>query len=209
MHKIARPDVGPSCLARYRHGQHRWRDLTTDERGEIWEYLDAMQGKRCAYCEVGLKHPKRHIEHFEKRDNAPQLTFAWNNLFGSCNRQATCGNHKDRCHHNTADLIKPDRDNPDDYLLFSYNGDVTSCPGLTATQKKRAEETIRVFNLNNSTNLVPMRRQAARNYRKTVEALLELAKECDRDEVEQLFQDELSAICGLPFTSTLRHLLQG
>ncbi|NEX17772.1 MAG: TIGR02646 family protein [Halochromatium sp.] len=99
MHQLTRPSA-PGCLRRYRYGRNTWCDVSPDEKTEIWRSLDLMQDYRCAYCEASLKtksgQPEGHIEHFRQRKHHPQGTFDWQNLFGSCNRQESCGKHKDR-----------------------------------------------------------------------------------------------------------------
>lgn len=77
MHRMHRDQQAPACLGRYQHGQHQWcmQSPTYAERTEIWEKLNAMQGNRCAYCEVGISEGQRHIEHFRQRRCHSQGTF--------------------------------------------------------------------------------------------------------------------------------------
>ncbi|WP_163371957.1 retron Ec78 anti-phage system effector HNH endonuclease PtuB [Endozoicomonas acroporae] len=210
MHKLDRPQ-SPGCLSQYHYGRNQWRDLSNDDRQAIWSSLETMQGERCAYCECDLQQHGRHIEHFRQRSghNYPQGTFQWANLFGSCNREESCGKHKDRYRgYNYQDLIKPDIDNPDDYLIFVPDGTIQIRQGLTAQQYQKASETLRVFNLNADNGpLRWMRNQAAAGYLKLAEELLELATELEQDEWLPLYHTELEQIKGLPFETAIRHAL--
>jgi uncharacterized protein (TIGR02646 family) len=109
----------------------------------------------CAYCEDLIRSANgKHVEHFRRKNKThgfPELTFTWNNLFLSCESPRHCGHYKDRPggdSYNPDDLVKPDEDEPDKYLYFHSNGEVRPRVGIDSTAKYRAEETIRVFNLN-------------------------------------------------------------
>ncbi len=138
MHLLRRADA-PACLANYRHGVDRWDHTcpSSDEREQIWVQLDAMQHERCAYCEKNLSRAC-HIEHFGQRRSYPQGTFAWDNLFGSCDRPDSCGRHKDNCGpYDHADLIKPDVEDPEHYLVFVATGAVQVRSDLNAATDAR------------------------------------------------------------------------
>jgi uncharacterized protein (TIGR02646 family) len=115
MHKLTRP-TPPNCLSKYQHGRDNWRRLiNAGHVGEIWLQLDLMQQHRCAYCESAIKTDKEnsnsHIEHFRQRrtNSYPQGTFVWSNMFGSCDRQESCGKYKDNLpEYDHRDLIKMD-----------------------------------------------------------------------------------------------------
>ena len=94
MHRLQR-GAAPICLARYRHGRDNWSALDGADRTEIWQTLEAMQSQRCAYCEAAIAEGNRHIEHFVQKGRDPRVTFQWDNLFGSCNREDSCGKYKD------------------------------------------------------------------------------------------------------------------
>ena len=139
MHKLHRDPQAPSGL-NYRHGVHTWGNgiPTRQEKAEIWVKLIAMQGERCAYCEGPMPESSRHIEHFQQRSRSPQNTFLWNNLFGSCNRRDTCGNHKDQCgNYPHADLIKPDEEDPEHFLVFGKADRKSGAPAAPAFTEAR------------------------------------------------------------------------
>lgn len=155
MRALHRSDTSvPSCLARYQSGRDHWGDLSRDKThyAEVVACLHRMQGARCAYCECDLSRESQppHVEHFEQRSRAPALTFEWTNLFRSCSHTTRCGKHKDEQagSYPPAVLLKPDRDNPREYLEFNVDGEVGPRSGVISGGAARARETIRVFNLN-------------------------------------------------------------
>ena len=208
MHKLERPEV-PPCLDAYQRGPQDWRRIGSEDKREIWEWLDTMQAGRCAYCEDQLSSnpSRRHIEHFRKRSDFPRSTFQWENLFGSCKRSDRCGVFKDQTKHDPDDLIKPDVHDPDDYLRFLSDGRIVPRSGLPADPRLRAEETLRVFNLDHEHGALRwMRYKAVRGYLSTAH---ELAEWCALDEklYTECLRDELEAISGQPFETAIRHLL--
>ena len=214
MHQLIRPIAPPACLTRYRHGANQWADVTSAEKAEIWEQLDAMQQGRCAYCECALLvqngHYVAHIEHFRQRGRYPQGTFEWANLFGSCNRQNSCGKHKDECgaYHHTV-LIKPDIEDPDYFFLFVADGSIAIRQGLSATERQRAAETLRILNLDAQHGaLRQMRSSAVQGYIQTAEELAAMSADFPEDEWLDLLQQELAAVEHLPFVTAIKHILK-
>lgn len=214
MHQLERPEA-PTCLSKYRHSRHQWKDLTAEDKNEIWQQLEKMQLKRCAYCECKMiLHPERqdvHIEHFRPKSTYPQGTFEWKNLFGSCIHQDSCGRHKDHCGpYDTNDLIKPDEEDPEAYFLFVSDGTIVPRQGLSEKDKKRAEVTLQVFNLDaKHGRLQSMRRSAVSPYLDTAETLLEIAQAYGEDAYNSSLQGELEDIKALPFVTAIKHVLMG
>lgn len=208
MHKLHRDPVPPACLARYQHGREQWgmQSPAGPERVEIWTKLEAMQGQRCAYCEAGIVEGDRHIEHFRQRSRYPQGTYAWDNLFGSCNRSGTCGKHKDDCGNYThTDLIKPDIEDPEAFLAFSPDGSVHPRKNLSPADQHRAEETIRILNLNGV--LRRIRYSELCGYVQTAETFAEMAANFDESEWLPLLQDEINQTAHLPYATAIKHVL--
>lgn len=212
MHKLDRP-TAPSCLKNYQHGQHNWGHVSHDDKNEIWQQLDIMQQKRCAYCEATLENNngdrKAHIEHLRQRDRYPQGTFQWQNLFGSCNRQHSCGNYKDKLPpYNHKDIIKMDEENPEDFFLFITDGTIAINSNLSEQDTRRAQETLRIFNLDSTHgSLRQMRASAIQGYIQTAEELLQLAEEFDTEDWDYLLEEELEQIKLLPFATAIKHTL--
>jgi len=179
---------------------------TGPERAEIWTQLDAMQGQRCAYCEADIVEGDREIEHFRQRSRYPQGTYAWDNLFGSCKRTDTCGKHKDTCGPYThTDLIKPDIEDPEAFLVFSPDGAVHPRANLSPADRHRAAETIRIFNLNGV--LRQIRRSELCGYLQTAESFAEMAANFDESEWLPLLQSELDNTAHLPYATAIKHVL--
>lgn len=186
---------------------------TPVERAEIWEKLNAMQGSRCAYCEVMIAPGERHIEHFRQRNRYSQGTFDWSNLFGSCERKGTCGDHKDKCgSYDHTLLIKPDTEDPDEFLVFDAHGGVNPKARLSERDHARAEVTIRILNLTGEKTGLRYQRQAAvQGYLQFLDVWASLAAELPEDEwwplVEEDLNAQLQATAHLPFVTTIRHVL--
>jgi uncharacterized protein (TIGR02646 family) len=208
MHKLQRGNA-PTCLSNYRHGKNNWSEVTPTEKASIWNALEAMQGTLCGYCEADISNGQKHIEHFQQKSRAPAVTFLWSNLFGSCNRDDSCGKHKDRCAtYNPTDLIKPDVDDPESFFVFVSDGTIAVRKGLSQQDTRRANETLRIFNLDAQHGpLRRMRQQAAAGYLQTGEVLLSLASEYPPEEWQPLLDGELAATAHLPFATTIKHTL--
>ncbi|MDN3222535.1 retron Ec78 anti-phage system effector HNH endonuclease PtuB [Pseudomonas nunensis] len=211
MRKLVRGE-GPRCLTRYKNGVDRWSldSPTREERGQIWEYLQAVHDTRCAYCEADISNGNAHLEHFRQRDRFPPGTFAWSNLFGSCNREASCGKFKDSCGaYDHAVLIKPDDEDPDDYFVFVSDGTISVRADIDNASRHRATETLRIFNLNAENGaLRQIRREAVRPHLDTAQALMEILLENPEIEGLQAFIDEeIQKTACLPFATAIRHSL--
>jgi uncharacterized protein (TIGR02646 family) len=209
MRKLNRADINePACLANYQHGHHQWDDVTGENKAQIRQQLQHMQGRRCAYCEGSLDALGSHIEHFRRKapGHFPQLTFAWCNLFWSCDQPDSCGHYKDHGAgtYDVNDLIDPCVDNPDTFFRFRTDGTVNVRSDLGAADKHKAEETLRVFNLNPHWGRLRNMRKAA------VSAYVSFVDGCvgfSAGELHDFFRDELAAAATLPFFTAIRHVL--
>lgn len=207
MRKLQR-GAAPVCLSKFRHGVNNWTDVSPADKAEIWQELEAMQGKCCAYCESLITPEKRHIEHFRQKAGHvfPQGTFLWSNLFGSCMRKESCGTHKDNSlPYDPTLLIKPDSEDPEHYLVFDQHGGVNPRKNLNETNSLRAQETIRIFNLD--TPLRASRRSQIRGYVETAEAIAELAQTLPEVEWLPLLEQEIADTAHLPFATAIKHVL--
>ncbi|WP_343741506.1 retron system putative HNH endonuclease [Herbaspirillum huttiense] len=194
-------------MGNYQHGQHNWNDVTAADKQEIWRALDAMQGQRCAYCEADISHGERHIEHFRQKGRDATQTFAWRNLFGSCNCEDTCGKYKDKQPvYAPAALIKPDDEDPEYFLRFHSDGTISMCSGISTAEQQRASETRRLFNLD--AGALRWRRYAAAiGYLETVEEIAQLAA-TDPDLAATYLANEIAITAHLPFATAIKHTLQ-
>lgn len=209
MRKLDRTTIpAPNCLAQYTHGQQTWTNVGAAEKAAIRAHLEQMQGRRCAYCEGSLDALGNHIEHFRNKDQHPQLTFDWANLYWSCDKWDSCGHHKDNGAgaYNVGDLIDPCCDDPDRYLKFRSDGTISVRTGLAVGDERKAHETIRVFSLDAEWGrLRQMRMQAVMPYVEDATAAVEMG--CSPEEVREFFAAELQATANLPFSTAIRHVL--
>ena len=213
MHYLPRDPQPPACLAKYQHGRDQWNmsSPTPPERTQIWDKLNAMQGQRCAYCEVGIHRGSQEIEHFRQRSRYPEGTFDWHNLFGACKDKGTCGDHKDKCgDYDPALLIKPDVEDPDHFLVFDAHGGIHPKKDLSPQDHARAEATIRILNLTGQ-GLRYQRQAAAKGYLQFLEQLDEYASQFPEEEwrpiEKQELAQELTQTAHLPFATAIRHTL--
>lgn len=142
----------PHCDINFKNYEilgNRWDLLNKnkEDKATIKALLLEMSHYRCSYCEIEIQDSSSHIEHLARRQCYPKKTFDWNNLFCSCNTQETCGSYKDnekKYTGDSSDLIKPDTDNPKDYLnINSQDGSF-----YEKEEEPKASKTIEYFNLN-------------------------------------------------------------
>lgn len=210
MHKLAR-GLEPECLRRYRNSGITWDDESNDKT-PVHQALQEMQGYFCAYCEASIiNHDNRHIEHFRKRQHFPQKTFEWANLFWSCSNSCSCGQHKDAQAtgaYSPDNLIKPDEDDPEDFFLFLSTGKIEVRAGLPSDMLRKAEETLRVFNLNGTNSgLVPRRRIAVKGYLDSLYGVLQGEMLNDSDEKAGFIDLLLESARSSEFFTTIKHAL--
>lgn len=230
MHKLDRASVQkPTCLDAYDWKSQTWDDLRGRDKKSVRLSLQAIQGKqivdessddeqhfilglRCAYCECQIFHGG-HIEHFRRKNRAhhPELTFEWTNLFIACGSDTHCGHYKDRggATYDPDELVKPDEHDADDYLYFHSSGEVRvrNRISMSAHDRRRGEETIRVFHLNCGT-LLGARQNALKRYLDSKTGLLEelmCFEECDR---QHFIREEIEATRSEPFWTTIRHFFE-
>lgn len=206
MHKLNRPQTAPGCLTKYRHGLHNWDNVTDQDKSEIWQALEQMQGQVCAYCEIDINRPKCHIEHFEQKSRISEKTFEWRNLFGSCDYHGRCGRYKDNQRYNSQDLIKPDIEDPEYYLVFAPNGSVSPRSNLSEDERRRASETIRVLKLDDFV-IQAMRYKQVFGYVQTAEEFAEIALLYPENEWLPMLQEEIRKTSSLPFSTAIKHIL--
>lgn len=204
----------PTVLDNYDYRTQTWENVPTKDKDKIWVELDKMQGERCAYCQAKVRKGERHIEHFKQRRVNQALTFEWTNLFGSCTRKDGCGFYKDKQQYDESDLIKVDEDDPDVFFNFVISGRIKIRPGLSAKDNRRAEETLRVLNLDSDRSpLVYDRARAISAQAYLSKAMLELMmsfindKEIDNchDILEELLIEHLDMIKNFPFETAIKH----
>jgi uncharacterized protein (TIGR02646 family) len=207
MQKLNRNAIAaPTCLATYQHPAHNWNDVLTQDKDQIRTHLEQMQGRRCGYCEGPLDALGQHIEHFRRKKHFPELTFSWGNLYWSCDQTDSCGHYKDHGAgaYDVNELVEPCIDDPDQFFRFRTDGTISIRPGLSASAQRKAEETLRVFNLNPKWGrLRNMRKAAVSPYVSFVDKDVKFSV----NELREFFSDELSHAVALPFYTAIRHVL--
>jgi uncharacterized protein (TIGR02646 family) len=208
MRKLDRATAtAPGCLASYAHGRDNWGDVSHDDKQQIHASLEQMQGRRCAYCEGPLDSLGKHIEHFRRKSLFVHLTFAWPNLYCSCDQNDSCGHFKDQGAdpYDPGDLLDPCADDASLFLHFRSDGTIDVRLGISAADAHRARETLRVFNLHvKFGRLRSMRKQVASMYLSTVEELATWSP----DERREYARHEIQATASEPFSTVVRHMFE-
>jgi len=110
------------------------------------------QNNLCAYCEKLLKnYPSDcHIDHFKKRDFFPKQTLTYDNLLTSCNNENRCAKYKDKniLKEDYEKIINPVIENPEDFLEYTFYGELEAKSNLNDYDKEKAKFTIKILNLN-------------------------------------------------------------
>lgn len=166
----------------------------------------------CAYCEGRIYGGASHIDHFrpKARDKFPQLTFAWENLFLSCEAGDHCGHFKDkkgRPSYCSEDLLKPDEDDPDHYLYFHSTGEVRVREGVSEADAQRGAETIKVFGLN-CPQLRVARRKAIGFYRERFLGDLEELESWSEADIREYVDHEILLAAAEPYATGVKQFLR-
>jgi uncharacterized protein (TIGR02646 family) len=200
----------PDCLVK---PPERYNDLNGLNKEEIRTTLLKIQGGRCAYCErrTGDGRKDGHIEHFRNQAVHVNLECEWTNMFWSCNDENTCGKYKDKCVNQSGPqkvfdrdhIIDPGVENPEDLLLFAYDGMVHLVDELNELNQQRAEETLRIFQLR-SPLLRKSREDAVNPYKSIIELLLKNNPEL----ISPYIQSELGKLATTPFYTPIKTFLK-
>ena len=193
-----------------RRNRPGWGDIDPHVRAATREALESMQTREghvfCAYCEGEIHDSHGHIEHLAPRARFPERTFEWTNLFLSCDAGMHCGRYKDK--HDRSyepdEVIHPDADEPDNFFFFSSTGDCEIRAGLSPTDRKRAELTLRVLNLNHE----DLRRVRANIGKQLMSMNLDSLsdfEDFEPDEVKEFFDFVVNQFADKPYSSVARH----
>lgn len=211
MHKLDRNCVSePTCLSQCNPRTQNW-DVGNPplDKEEVRQALKGMQGKRCAYCEGNL-YAGGHIEHFRRKRDYPLLCFEWTNLFLSCDSSKHCGHYKDRPGgkpYDPADLIKPDAEDTDAFFYFHSSGEVRVRGKIAAADQARAEETIRVFKLDDYA-LEAARERSLRAYLRRSGQLVEDLMKFDEADRAEFIRYEIEETKDEEYWTVIRHFFE-
>lgn len=196
----------PNILKKYRHGKHRWEDVSVEDKKVLRETLRTLQHSSCAYCGVKLApEGKIHIDHFEPRSSSPQKTFCWSNLFLCCPNDGRqyCASYKDNTKNRNKNkaILKPDQVNPESYLTYERAEIKCREPNPDSTL---ALNTIERLNLNHR-DLVNQRESVLKRVDSTIEGLNDvlLSGKISIDDLLTKFQEDFG------FVHMLKHHLKG
>lgn len=122
------------------------------------QILIKEQNRLSAYTERILEHSddrqntKLHIDHFRKKSMFPGLTFDWNNLLIDEKEKPYGADYKDEHIKKTdyQDIINPVDEDPQSFFEYMLDGTIIPKRDFEEgdPQRKRAERTIELFNLN-------------------------------------------------------------
>lgn len=199
-------------MALYSYKTTTWDQFKGDCKADVRNALEAMNtdlgGPLCSYCESEITANKSwHIEHLHRKRDSPDRTFDWSNLFLCCESKHHCGHFKDRVSgpaYIPADLIHPDLDDPDEYLQFYSSGEVKSRDDLSVSQRKKADVTIMVLNLN-SLSLKGRRSATASRAKAVVLKELEFLESLSEAERREYLSEEIQSFRGSAYPTVARH----
>lgn len=148
----------PQSLRSFNKAKHKkWEEIHNEANRHV--YNDCLQqciedqAHLCGYTEVPLSKDNRHIDHYIKRDFAPDLTFCWNNMIAAVKDDDFGADYKDkhvkRNDYNKSECCYTDILNPvkDEFAgRFRFSADGTMEP--SDNKDIKAEKTIELFNLN-------------------------------------------------------------
>lgn len=168
----------PQSLRSFNKAKHeKWGEFSDKANHHV--YNDCLQqciedqACLCGYTEVPLTGEKRHIDHYIKRDFAPDLTFCWNNMIAAVKDSHFGADYKDKhvkrndynksecCYTN---ILNPVRDEFTGRFRFSADGTIEP----SDSQDIKAQKTIELFNLNEK-SLKERRKRQMENVRTFIE----------------------------------------
>lgn len=130
------------------HNKGKFPGLSANCRSHILVFeQDCMSG----YTEMPIKDENRcHIDHFVKRDINPRLTFRWDNYIVDSNDDNFGARFKDS--HIVAgdypNIFNPVTDHAELFFRYAEDGTIEPADSSTGYDRKKAERTIELFNLN-------------------------------------------------------------
>jgi uncharacterized protein (TIGR02646 family) len=118
---------------------------TTHAKQVLRTALREMAHGKCVFCESALEVTTYlEVEHYVAKTVTPDLAFEWTNLLPACR---TYNNAKGEHDHQGA-VLKPDAEDPEPYFwIHPDTGKLEPHPTLDAAQSRRANETIRLCDL--------------------------------------------------------------
>ncbi len=140
-----------------------WSDENINNiREDLALYILNEQSSLCIYCEkIVNDYPKDcHIDHYKKRSFFPNETLNYENLLISCSNKNRCAKYKDMRikEEDYLKFIDPVIENPENFLEYTFYGELQPKGDLNEINKHKAVFTIEILNLNDK-SLVEERKQ--------------------------------------------------
>lgn len=168
----------PQSLRSFNKAKHKkWEEIHNDANRHVhndcWQQCIEDQAYLCGYTEVPFTGKKRHIDHYIKRDFAPDLTFCWNNMIAAVKDSHFGADYKDEHVKRTdydkseccyTSILNPVRDEFTGRFRFSADGTIEP----SDSQDIKAQKTIELFNLNEK-SLKERRKRQMENVRTFIE----------------------------------------
>jgi uncharacterized protein (TIGR02646 family) len=134
----------------YRFNWKKWQETPVNQL--LLEPLSEMTDGHCAYCDWFPTDcgTDQTIDHFKPKTKFPKEAYYWPNLYLAC-RQCQKKSAKSLSDDQYEQLLRPDASDYEFECYFIYNfltGDIEPNPAAEASDRERAELTIRTFQLN-------------------------------------------------------------
>lgn len=144
-----------------RNHPERWEEA--ENESPVWRkhILEHEQYGQSGYTEAPLHLEKSHIDHFKKQSLYPHLIFDWSNYVVDGKDDTYGARYKDNAIRNRTDnekLINPIVEEAQKFFKYELSGKIVPADGLSEEDNERAEFTITIFNLNES-SLVDRRKR--------------------------------------------------
>ncbi len=132
----------------------------------------------CGYTELPIEETTdSHLDHFVKRDFAPNRTFDWRNIVASCNNEDFAAKYKDNTSKikatDYATIFNPVEDDVEQYFYYNEFGEIEAKHDLEPVLKTKVEKTVAVFNLKHA-SLVERRKMIIQTIRYCSDGMLDM-----------------------------------
>ena len=196
----------PVDLARYVRSENprKFEDIHhTSHYPDLYDecivQLEIEQENLSGYTEKPLKS-NVHVDHYRKQAwfNTQNMVFGWENMIADEHNKGYGADYKDKHLDNPSEydkMINPVLEDPHHFLTYMDEGIIKPVDDLSATDKAKAEFTIKIFNL---------RHKYLTELRGDVIRLVKMYKSQGLDDV-----DIINALADYGFTSAVEYALKG
>jgi uncharacterized protein (TIGR02646 family) len=161
-----------------------------EARGE----LIARIGEYCSYCESRI-NASLAVEHVLSKQHLPRHELDWDNLLLAC---VNCNSSKGGKRIRLGSCYWPHRDNTARAFAYKADGVVTTAPGLTPAQRRRAMRTVRLTGLDKLPTNAPKASDRRWQHRREAWERAEIARSRlrgqDTESMRQCIVDQATAL---------------